>query len=91
MALCRYLRWKSYHGAVWTTVEELALHHAEHRGPCTCLRTGQAWGPDTELASPECCTESRPCYVESPRLPKPGLLERLERWIESPFKREEHE
>jgi hypothetical protein len=91
MALCRYLRWKSYHGAVWTTVEELALHHAEHRGPCTCLRTGQAWGPDTELASPECCTESRPCYVESPRLPKPGLLERLERWVERPFKGEGQE
>jgi hypothetical protein len=81
MTLCRYLRWKSFHGAVWTTLEELAVHQAEHRGPCTCLRTGQPWGPDAELASPESCTPTRPCYVVSPRLPKPGLIARVRAWI----------
>ena len=86
MTLCRYLRWKSFHGAVWSTLDELARHHAEHRGPCTCLRTGQTWGPDTELASPDCCTDARPCYVESPRLPKPGPAVRLWQWAVSLFR-----
>lgn len=81
MMLCRYLRWKAFHGAAWSTVQELAQHQAAHRGPCTCLRTGQHWGPDEELASPESCTNTRLCYVESPHLPKAGLVSYILDWM----------
>jgi hypothetical protein len=69
--LCRYLRWKSFHGAEWDTVEDLARHHVEHRSSYSCLRSGHPWGPDGEAATPECCTESRACFTLSPRMPSP--------------------
>ncbi len=62
MELCRYLRWKTFSRAssdpqqVWESLLRSQV-------PFSCLRTCQAWGPDDELASPECCNASRSCFV----------------------------
>lgn len=62
--VCRYLRWKdpARDGA---TLEEQHAAFTRNRVPYECLRTCQPFGPDDELAAPECCNDARPCYVHS--------------------------
>lgn len=67
MHLCRYLRWKGYaHDA--TELAEFELTFARNQVPYSCLHTCQPWGPDDDLAAPERCDDSRPCYEASPLL-----------------------
>ena len=60
--VCRYLRWKGYHGATRTSRSALSVHPSLVRSHCTCLRTGQAWGPDGGPATAGRCVEVRSCY-----------------------------
>lgn len=65
MELCRYLRWKTFSRAsgdpqqVWESLIRSQV-------PFQCLRTCQPWGPDDEVASPECCNGGRTCFVKDP-------------------------
>jgi len=68
MLICRNLRWKGFA----RDAEDLdEFHHtfARNQVPYSCLRTCQPWGPDDELAAPECCNDSRPCFQQSPLTP----------------------
>ena len=64
MQVCRFLRWKdpAREGA---DLEEVVASFARNRVPFGCLRTCQPWGPDDELAAPECCNDARGCYQAS--------------------------
>jgi len=65
MELCRSLRWKS---ASRTSGDPRQVRESLLRSqvPFSCLRTCQPWGPDDELAAPECCTSARSCFVPDP-------------------------
>ncbi len=69
MTLCRYLRWKTFYGARWDTLEELAADLSREDVPFTCLHTCRPWGPDGELTAPEGCAPGRGCFVPSDRVP----------------------
>jgi hypothetical protein len=58
--VCRFLRWKSFRE--WEDEEDLRGTFARNQVPYTCLHTGQPWGPNDELAAPECCTDERDCF-----------------------------
>lgn len=65
MELCRYLRWKTFSKdsgdpqQIWESLVRSQV-------PFSCLRTCQSWGPDDELASPECCNRGRACFDRDP-------------------------
>ncbi len=67
MHLCRYLRWKGYAPDA-AELAEFELTFARNQVPYSCLHTCQPWGPDDDLAAPERCDDSRPCYEASPLL-----------------------
>ncbi len=70
MELCRWMRWKTFYGQLWQTRAELAAIFATNDVPYQCLKTCQAWGPDDEVASPECCGSHRVCFEPSAKLPR---------------------
>ncbi|MEZ4451672.1 MAG: hypothetical protein R3B09_19555 [Nannocystaceae bacterium] len=65
MQLCRFLRWKdpAREGA---SLDEVVAAFARNRVHYGCLRTCQPWGPDDELAAPECCNDARGCFEHAP-------------------------
>lgn len=65
MQICNFLRWKGHTRDI-AELGEVQLTFARNQVPYTCLQTCQPWGPDDELAAPECCNDSRPCYRPSP-------------------------
>lgn len=67
MELCSKLRWKGFSREI-EGVDELALVFARNHVQYSCLTTCQPWGPDDELAAPECCNGARPCFEPSPLL-----------------------
>jgi len=81
---CRHLRWKGFHGVARTPLGPLWQHPSTHHSPCTCLTTGQPWGPDAAAATVKTCRAARGCY-EAPPVP-PGIrgwLARLVRLVTS--------
>ncbi len=66
--LCRHLRWKS-HARSGNDIELLAESMARNQVQFSCRHTCQSWGPDDDLAAPECCTPQRECYARDPILP----------------------
>ncbi len=68
MHLCRFLRWKTGYGELFTDERELAEILGRNEVPLRCLRTQQPWGPDDGAAWPEQCAPGRGCYEESPAL-----------------------
>lgn len=61
MVLCRYLRWKG-RAEDLRRGEPLQEVFVRNAVPYSCLQTTMPWGPDDELAAPEACDGSRPCY-----------------------------
>ena len=68
MELSRYLRWPGLRGRTSLSEQDLEAEFAQNRGPFSCLRTCQAWGPDDAPAAPEACGSDRSCFEASPRL-----------------------
>jgi hypothetical protein len=66
MHLCRFLRWKTGYGQLYSTEAELADILARNEVPFSCLKTQQTWGPDDAAALPEQCAPPRRCYEPSP-------------------------
>lgn len=61
MQLCRHLRWKTFsRGNSCPAEVQASLLHSQV--PFSCGQTHQAWGPDDDIAAPECCTQARECF-----------------------------
>lgn len=58
--VCHCLRWKGYHPDLEPEGFEQAF--LQNHVPYSCLRTGQPWGSDGDIAAPEACTPERDCY-----------------------------
>ncbi len=69
MRLCANLRWKGFYGTRWSTREQMLADLLKGDVPYACLQTCQNWGPDDDVAVPECCQPGRGCFVPSPRDP----------------------
>ncbi len=68
------MRWKGWYAqATWSPAELLEAVRA-NEVPWSCVQTGEAWGPDDDLACPEDCQPGRRCFEPSARLvqPRPG-------------------
>ena len=68
MHLCRFLRWKTGYGDLYSTEDELLQILGRNEVPFACLKTQQAWGPDDAAALPEQCAPGRRCFEPSPAL-----------------------
>ena len=71
--LCRWMRWKGFHGVERWTEAELDAVYAENEVQWSCLATARSWGPDDELCAPEACGPGRPCFEASKKLVR-GLV-----------------
>lgn len=63
--LCRHLRWKSHarnEAGAALVAESMSRNQVQYG----CRKTCQPWGPDDDLAAPECCTPERDCYLADP-------------------------
>lgn len=74
MALCRFMRWKSFYGQDWNSEAELLEVLNRNEVPYYCLQTSQPWGPDDDAAVPERCGRHRTCFEPSPLFPEPTLV-----------------
>ncbi|MCB9760979.1 MAG: hypothetical protein H6739_14160 [Alphaproteobacteria bacterium] len=74
MDLCRFLRWKGFHGQRWPSQAALDATLTRIDVPCSCLKTCQSWGPDDELVAPESCARGRGCFERSPLTPQERVL-----------------
>jgi hypothetical protein len=61
VTVCRMLRWKGYYGRDGSGPDWLAQQHAANENQYSCLRTGQPWGPDDDLATIDGCGAGRAC------------------------------
>ena len=65
MDLCRKLRWKTFSRESGDP-EQIRESLLRSQVQFSCLATCQPWGPDDDVASPECCNAQRVCFVKDP-------------------------
>lgn len=73
MKLCRNLRWKtgSRESSDPTLVQASLLRS---QVPFSCLRTARPWGPDDDIAAPDCCDDTRECFERDPLSDRPPTI-----------------
>jgi len=74
MRLCAHLRWKGLFGRHFASWDALAIEMALNDAAFSCLRTCQSWGPDDDVAAPECCQPDRHCFEPSDQEPRTARL-----------------